>query len=326
MSHRTTRQQRAPRPAEMFLYDLVGQDATPVCNVDETIADVATSAHLAIRRDDRRGYKSPRPRSAHARRGAGLGGRRQRRRAPGCRGAPESHAGDDRARGLSRRRPADDGRARTPTPLRSPTTERPTAAAGAGYAPGLAPLFGDHPTGLLRETRAATGTEELRGLNHRARAFVLEHLAAPPSVDWLARFSYIVDAAMLTRVVDLVGADRRSASWCFGGASGRGESLTMLAPTLSGGVRGRRARRSPLARPHRRYTRRAARVRLPAAPRPAIRGRILRGERERLEGALPRLGPRPRAAAGRTARAPSSTCDPCAAASRCGTNVNGGRS
>ena len=97
----------------------------------------------------------------------------------------------------------------------------------------LAPLFGHNPTGLVREIRAASKTEELGGLNQRTRAFVLEHLAGPSSVDWLARFCHIVDAAMLTRVVELVGADRRSASWCFGGSSGRAESLTMLAPMLS---------------------------------------------------------------------------------------------
>ena len=96
----------------------------------------------------------------------------------------------------------------------------------------LAPLFGDHPVALLRETRVAAGTQELRALNQRTRAFVLEQLVGASSVEWLARFTSLVDAAILTRVVALTGADRVAASWCFSGASGRGESLTMLAPSL----------------------------------------------------------------------------------------------
>ena len=69
-------------------------------------------------------------------------------------------------------------------------------------------------------------------MNQRARAFVLEQLTSAASADWLARFTHVVDAAILTRVAGIVGIDRRSASWCFGGSSGRSESLTALAPAL----------------------------------------------------------------------------------------------
>ena len=96
----------------------------------------------------------------------------------------------------------------------------------------LAPLFGENPATLLREVRGASSTGELRALNQRARAFVLEQLTSAASADWLARFTHVVDAAILTRVAGLTGIDRRTASWCFGGSSGRRESLTALAPAL----------------------------------------------------------------------------------------------
>ena len=96
----------------------------------------------------------------------------------------------------------------------------------------LAPLFGENPAALLREVRGAAGTEELRALNQRARAFVLDQLTSAASAEWLARFTHVVDAAILTRVAGIVGVDRRSASWCFGGSAGRSESLTSLAPAL----------------------------------------------------------------------------------------------
>lgn len=80
--------------------------------------------------------------------------------------------------------------------------------------------------------RGASSTGELRALNQRARAFVLQQLTSAASADWLARFAYVVDAAILIRVAGLVGIDQSTASWCFGGSSGRGESLTALAPAL----------------------------------------------------------------------------------------------
>ena len=96
----------------------------------------------------------------------------------------------------------------------------------------LAPLFGENPATLLREVRGAAATDELRALNQRARAFVLEQLTGAASAEWLARFTHVVDAAILTRVAGIVGVDRHSASWCFAGSAGRSESLTSLAPAL----------------------------------------------------------------------------------------------
>jgi CBS domain-containing protein len=109
-------------------------------------------------------------------------------------------------------------------------------AAGRVYAlisrNDLAPLFGENPATLLREVRAASTTEQLRALNQRARAFVLDQLTSAGAADWLPRLTNLVDAAILARVAGLVGIDRRSASWCFAGSSGRSESLTSLAPAL----------------------------------------------------------------------------------------------
>jgi CBS domain-containing protein len=96
----------------------------------------------------------------------------------------------------------------------------------------LAPLFGENPATLLSEIRGAHGPEELRALNQRARAFVLEQLTSAASAEWLARFTHVVDAAILARVAGLAGIDERSASWCFAGSSGRAESLTSLMPAL----------------------------------------------------------------------------------------------
>jgi CBS domain-containing protein len=96
----------------------------------------------------------------------------------------------------------------------------------------LAPLFGENPATLLRGIRGASTTAELRALNQRARAFVLDQLTSAASTDWLARFTHVVDAAILGRVAALAGIDGRSASWCFAGSSGRSESLTALAPAL----------------------------------------------------------------------------------------------
>ena len=96
----------------------------------------------------------------------------------------------------------------------------------------LAALFGENPATLVREIRGASTTEELRALNQRARAFLLDQLTSAASADWLARFTHVVDAAILARVAGLVDIDQVSASWCFAGSSGRSESLTALAPAL----------------------------------------------------------------------------------------------
>jgi CBS domain-containing protein len=93
-------------------------------------------------------------------------------------------------------------------------------------------LFGEQPSTILREIRSSTSTLELRGLNRRARAFTLEHLADAAAVEWLARLAHIVDVAIITRVLALAGLERTAVCWCVSGAAGRGESLPGIAPQL----------------------------------------------------------------------------------------------
>ena len=71
------------------------------------------------------------------------------------------------------------------------------------------PAFGDEPAALLYEIRRATFTEALRRLNQRARALALQHLTSAVSVDWLAQFTHLADAAILDRVIALAGHEQR---------------------------------------------------------------------------------------------------------------------
>jgi len=96
----------------------------------------------------------------------------------------------------------------------------------------LAALFGDHPTALLRAIRAAASFQELRELNHRARAFLLKFLTGAASVEWLARFAHLIDVAIVMRINALIAAGPVPGCWCFCSSSGRAESLTALAPHL----------------------------------------------------------------------------------------------
>jgi CBS domain-containing protein len=96
----------------------------------------------------------------------------------------------------------------------------------------IARVFGDQPISILREIRLAANTQELRELNHRARAFALQYLTSAASLDWLARFVSLTDVNIVRRIIALAGGDVSSACWCFCGASGRGESLTRHAPQL----------------------------------------------------------------------------------------------
>ena len=57
----------------------------------------------------------------------------------------------------------------------------------------LAPAFGDHPVAILQEIATAANIETLRALHTRARAWLLESLSAPPALDWLARWSDLVN-------------------------------------------------------------------------------------------------------------------------------------
>ena len=96
----------------------------------------------------------------------------------------------------------------------------------------LGELFGEDPTALLREIRHAGTLQELRAMNQRARAFILEFLASAVSVEWLAPYAHQVDIATLARINTLIDAETVPGCWCFCGSSGRAESLTSLAPHL----------------------------------------------------------------------------------------------
>jgi len=111
---------------------------------------------------------------------------------------------------------------------------------GDGSSPGwivtpaaLEPAFGDHPLSILREIAMARRTEVLAVLHDRARAWILDHLASPSSVDWLATYSDQVNRLILERAVDLAGQDGGGNLWCFYGAAGRRELLTRVAPELA---------------------------------------------------------------------------------------------
>src|SRR5260221_3672181 len=52
----------------------------------------------------------------------------------------------------------------------------------------IARVFGDQPIAILKEIRLAATTQELRQLNHRARALALQYLRSAASLDLLARF------------------------------------------------------------------------------------------------------------------------------------------
>ena len=96
----------------------------------------------------------------------------------------------------------------------------------------LALFFGEQPATLLRDIRLAGHLRELRELNQRARALTLEYLTGAAAVEWLARLTHLIDAAIVRRILALIGVDPVLGCWCFCGSSGRGESLTRLAPHL----------------------------------------------------------------------------------------------
>jgi CBS domain-containing protein len=220
--------------SRMFLHDLVARRALPSCRDDESIAD-ASRRLLAARADALivldagqrvHGMLTPDTVLAWVAEGAGSAGLPVGtivRQAPAT-VSPDTSVAD----GLLKMGAADIGA---------------LAITDDGTANGrvqalvtrrdLAPLFGDEPTALLRRVHTAADTGELAELNQRARAFALAHLDAASSVEWLARFTHLVDATILGRVAALVGVDGESASWCFAGSSGRAESLTMLAPAVA---------------------------------------------------------------------------------------------
>jgi CBS domain-containing protein len=96
----------------------------------------------------------------------------------------------------------------------------------------LGRLFGDRPHEILRDLSHAGDSHALRQLNQRARSLVLQHLTSAGASDWLAHFTLQVDAQILRRIITLAAAEDVRACWCFSGASGRGESVTKVAPQV----------------------------------------------------------------------------------------------
>jgi CBS domain-containing protein len=94
----------------------------------------------------------------------------------------------------------------------------------------LLPALGDQPAAILGEIQRADDLARLRALNHRARAFVLEHLTGPDSTGWTSRFATQVDDAILARVISLTEQDLRAGDWFVCGTAGRRESLTLRMP------------------------------------------------------------------------------------------------
>jgi CBS domain-containing protein len=96
----------------------------------------------------------------------------------------------------------------------------------------LMPVFGDQPASLLGDLQLSSTVQELREINRRARALTLNYLTSASAVEWLARFTHLVDVAIVRKLLSLLDAAPIADCWCFAGSSGREESLTALAPHL----------------------------------------------------------------------------------------------
>jgi CBS domain-containing protein len=108
-----------------------------------------------------------------------------------------------------------------------------TALQSIVTASSLAPAFGDHPLTILQEIAVAPRVESLRALNERARAWILDSLAAPSALDWLGSFSDLVNRRMVERLLQFTGNNHSESLWCFYGAAGRQELLTSMAPGIA---------------------------------------------------------------------------------------------
>jgi CBS domain-containing protein len=97
----------------------------------------------------------------------------------------------------------------------------------------LQPGFGDNPLAILREIAHASGIEVLRLMHRRARAFLLEQLAEPSTVDWLAAFADRINLAIAKRLTELAGNASDQWTWCFWGAAGRCELLVPAEPEVA---------------------------------------------------------------------------------------------
>ena len=94
-------------------------------------------------------------------------------------------------------------------------------------------VFGGQPLGLLREIAAAPDLAVLRTLQLSLRAFLLDQLIAPSSLDWLASYGFRGDASIVKRIVDLTPPPGDAYCLSFYGQAGRRESLTSAAPPLA---------------------------------------------------------------------------------------------
>jgi CBS domain-containing protein len=97
----------------------------------------------------------------------------------------------------------------------------------------LVPAFGDHPSNILQEIAYAPRIEALGELNERARAWILQSLVAPSALDWLASFADLVNRRILERLLEITGYNGSEQLWCFYGAAGRRELLTLVAPSIA---------------------------------------------------------------------------------------------
>jgi signal-transduction protein with cAMP-binding, CBS, and nucleotidyltransferase domain len=216
-------------PHQLFLHDVVGQDALATCDARSTVRDVARAllnadAVAVVDGDERvQGVATA---------GLVLGW------------IAEGGDADSRIDGLLPGAPPAVGASAS-------LTDGVLAMAAAGASvlavtedgtPGgrltalvtsadVGRAFGDRPGAILQAIRTAGGTPALRALTHRTRALALQHLTSASSVDWIARFVSLADAAVVTRLIALDG-DAPAAAWCVCGTSGRGESLTRHAPDL----------------------------------------------------------------------------------------------
>lgn len=108
-----------------------------------------------------------------------------------------------------------------------------TALQSIVTAASLAPAFGDHPMAILEEMTLAPRMETLRLLHERARGWILDQLAGPMSLDWLAAFADLVNRRMLERILQFTGNHHGNQLFCFYGSAGRQELLTAVAPRIA---------------------------------------------------------------------------------------------
>ncbi len=221
-----------PDPHRTFLHAIVGQKPLSTCSATDTVADVARKL-LAARadavgvldgRDLLRGVVTSDTLLAWVANGGGdAGACAVEALLPGVPGVVSPNASvSDGVIAMS-------GSAVHAVAITADGTN--TGQLQAIMAPGdLAPLFGEYPADLLRGIRRSGSLGELRELNQRARALTLKYLTTAAAVDWLATLTHSIDVAIVGRILALSGLTQPGECWCFAGSSGRGETLTRLAP------------------------------------------------------------------------------------------------